>query len=189
MPLADAGSRSAASMPLLRLVQPVVHPSAEPGMRLSRRELGSLRRWIDQSTDVRLSHLAVPDPLHPLNHDRRELGRRGCELTVELRPISACSIGLVRPATVRDVSWEGIALWTGEILGVGQRLSLEVRPPDGLPRRRFRRAEGPINLLAVVRYCRPEGDGFVAGCTIGVSWVDSLANQMFPADLAARRSA
>ena len=155
----------------------------EPPLRLPRRELASLRRWLEASAGARLQ------TANPLRLDRRDAGRQPLETRAELRPISAGGIGLVRPAVVRDVSPEGIALHLDEPLPGGQRISLEIHPPENLPRRPFRRADGPIQILAVVRYCRPDGGRHVLGCSFGVEWADSLANEMFPADLRARRSA
>ena len=182
------------TMPLLRLVQsaPPLGRRVEPSLRLPRRDLANLRRWLEASAEASLAAGATPavaDVLRLPSADRRDASRRSVATTAELRPISAGGIGLVRPATVRDVSADGIALWTAEPLPRGQQISLDIAPPADLPRRRFRRADGPIAVLGVVRYCRPDAGGFVLGCGIGVNWADSLANQMFPADLVARRSA
>lgn len=156
----------------------------EPALRLPRRELASLRRWLQASAGARLAETA-----NPLLLDRRDTDRLQLETHAELRPISAGGIGLIRPAILRDVSADGIALVIDQPLPAHQQISLEIQPPPGLPRRPFRRGEGPIQILAVVRYCRREGDRWVAGCSLGIEWADSLANEMFPPDLAARRSA
>ena len=90
---------------------------------------------------------------------------------------------------MRDVSADGIALVVDQPLKARQQVSLDIQPPAGLPRRPFRRGDRPVQILAVVRYCRPEGDKWIVGCSFGIEWADSLANEMFPADLAARRTA
>ena len=156
----------------------------ETSLRLPRRELAALRRWLEASAGARLAQTTTP-----LLIDRRDAGRHRLDTRAELRPISAGGIGLVRPAVVRDVSADGIALHVAEPLAAGQRISLEIHPPENLPRRPFHRADGPIQILAIVRYCRPDGGRHVLGCSFGVEWADSLANEMFPADLRARRSA
>ena len=158
---------------------------------LPRQELARLRRWLEASAALPLAS-ATPDVFDTLRitpPERRDTHRIPIETIARLRPISAGGIGLVSQAPVRDVSAEGVALLVDAPLPVGQRLSLEIDPPAGLPRKLQRRGDGPVQLLAKVRYCRPEGEGFVIGCSIGVDWADSLAHQMFPADLPARRSA
>lgn len=153
-------------------------------MRLSRRELSTLRRWLAASAQGRLQ-LPVPTPgmlLMP-SRERRETARSRFETTAELRPISAGGIGLLGPATVCDVSTDGVALRSERAFEPGQQLSIAISPPNELPRRRFARQEQPIHLLAIVRYCRADGTSFVIGCSIGVEWSATLANLMFPADL------
>jgi hypothetical protein len=158
-------------------------------LRLSRRELSALRRWLAATARGRLSSScpSIQQVRHLPGYDRRDIERQPFETTAELRPISAGGIGLVQPASVCDVSADGIAFRTSMALTSGQRLSIEVRPPANLPSRLVRGAEQPVHLLAIVRYCRPEGGGFVVGCSIGVEWSASLANQMFPAEMAALR--
>ena len=169
----------------------VISGRSEPSLRLPRRELASLRRWLAATTQARVAS-ATP-PISPSLRlplaERRDGGRLTLDMVAELRPISAGGIGLVRRAVVRDVSTDGIALVVSQPLDRGQRISLEIHPPAALPRRPFRRPDRPIQLLAVVRYCRPEAGNHILGCSIGVEWADSLANEMFPADLVARRSA
>lgn len=156
-------------------------------LRFPKRELAVIRRWLEASASADLAATpSVEDSLRLPAAERRGADRRQLRATAEVRPISAGGIGLVRPALVRDVSPDGIALHLAEALPAGQRVSLELHPPSNLPPRRFRRADGPVHLLAIVRYCRAEGEGFVAGCSIGVEWADSLANQMFPPDLRRR---
>src|SRR5690606_8250970 len=134
---------------------PFAHRRNDRGLRLPRRELAVLRRWLEASASAELASAtpAVEELLRLPRADRRENGRLQLETRAEVRPISAGGIGHVRPATVRDVSAEGIALRLAETLPSGQRLSLELHPPANLPRRRFRRMDGPIQLLAIVRYC------------------------------------
>lgn len=171
----------------------LVHRRSGPGMPFRRRELDCLRRWLQTAATARLSATPTTPSTnvgHPGLVERRETARRTLALAAEVRPISAGAIGLIRRAAVHDVSPEGIALRVAEPLPIGQRLSLNIVPPSPPRGQRFARADRPVQLLAVVRYCRAEGAAYVLGCSIGVEWADSLANQMFPADLQAlRRSA
>ncbi len=157
-------------------------------LRLPKRELAVIRRWLEASASAELAGATpcVADSLRLPPAERRGADRQQLRATAEVRPISAGGIGLVRPALVRDVSPDGIALRLSEALPAGQRVSLELHPPSNIAPRRFRRADRPVHLLAIIRYCRPEGDGFVAGCSIGIEWADSLANEMFPPDLRRR---
>lgn len=161
----------------------------ERPLRIAWRDLACLRRWLAASVTGRLASAAPSSAVVPAlaGPDRRDAGREHFETRARFRPISAGGIGAFRPAAVRDVSEDGIALRTAEPCDSGQRISIEVHPPAELARQAAGGDEQPIHLLAIVRYCRADGDGHILGCSIGVDWAASLASQMFPADHPALR--
>lgn len=168
---------------------PLTKRPHERPLRIARRELECLRRWLAASVTGRLAasgpSAAAMEAL--AGPDRRDAGRERFETRARFRPISAGGIGAFRPAAVRDVSEDGIALRTAEACAAGQRISIEVHPPGELAEQPAAGDEQPIHLLAIVRYCRADGDGHILGCSIGVDWAASLASQMFPADHPALR--
>jgi hypothetical protein len=120
------------------------------------------------------SRIQVFPMSQPVRRAARGLPIEGVELTEErlAKMIDALhATPQVRRVAVYDLSRTGVAIIDLEPMELGRQFNMLIPRPD----------RRPLEVLCLVRHCRPEGVGYLVGAQFGVSWLSAVGARLIPA--------
>ena len=122
-------------------------------------------------TEERLAKMI--DALHATADpsDRRTALRLPVEGYVDIALVTPGATPQVRRVAVYDLSRTGVGIIDLEPMELGRQFNMLIPRPD----------RRPLEVLCLVRHCRPEGVGYLVGAQFGVSWLSAVGARLIPA--------